>query len=493
MDELSKSEKEIYDQRKSKLEKILKIDSSSLPHSFTRTASLSHIRSEYKDLEPGAKTDVNVTVAGRIINQRSFGKLIFIDIQDGTEKIQLLIDKETIEKDTMKIIELLDVGDIIGCHGEVITTRKGELSIKMSKVQLLNKALKGLPEKWHGLKDKETRFRNRYLDLISNSNAKNIIFTRSKILKTIRNYLDEKDFIEVETPILQPTPGGAIAKPFTTHHNALNIDMYLRIAPELYLKRLVIGGFEKVFEIGRVFRNEGLDATHSPEFTMLESYEAYADMNDVMDMTEEMIKDVFLKVGHKDPLTFDGNQTDIFEEWERKEMSELVSQVLDLDISFQSDPKKIRNLLMKKGIELDAVSIGPIIYELFEKYVEDSLYSPVFVTGYPIEVSPFARKRERSEIITDRFELFMFGYEVANGFSELIDAEEQSIRLKEQAKRKAEGDEEAHVEDEDYVTAMQYGLPPTGGLGVGIDRIVMIAVNQQSIREVVAFPHMKPD
>ena len=493
MNDLSKSEKEIYDQRKKKLEQIQEIDSKSLPHAFTTSTTLSFIRREYKDLEPGAKTDVNVIVAGRVINHRSFGKLIFIDIQDNTEKIQLLIDKESIKKEAMKIIELLDIGDIIGCHGEVITTKKGELSVKISNVQLLNKALRGLPEKWHGLKDKETRFRNRYLDFISNSSAKNIILIRSIVVQVIRKYLDEKDFIEVETPILQPTPGGAIAKPFETHHNALGIDMYLRIAPELYLKRLVIGGFEKVFEIGRVFRNEGLDATHSPEFTMLESYEAYADMNDVMDMTEEMIKEVLSQIGHEDPLIFDTSQTEIFTEWKRKEMSELVSEKMDMDISFQSDAKKVKKLLEKKGIQLEADSIGLIIYELFERHIQDSLNSPVFVTGYPLEVSPFARKREGKELVTDRFELFMFGYEIANGFSELINSEEQSDRLKEQAKKKAEGNEEAHVEDEDYVTAMQYGLPPTGGLGMGIDRIVMIVTNQQSIREVVAFPHMKPD
>ena len=493
MNELSKSEKEIYDQRKKKLEQIEEIDNKSLPHAFTTSTSLSYIRREYKDLESGAKTGVNVIVAGRVINYRSFGKLIFIDIQENTEKIQLLIDKESIKKETMKVIELLDVGDIIGCHGEVITTKKGELSVKISKVHLLNKALRGLPEKWHGLKDKETRFRNRYLDFISNSNAKNIILIRSVIIKTIRKYLEEKNFIEVETPILQPTPGGALAKPFRTYHNALGIDMYLRIAPELYLKRLVVGGFEKVFEIGRVFRNEGLDGTHSPEFTMLESYEAYADMNDVMDMTEEMIKEALSQIGHEDPFFFDESQIEIFTEWKRKEMSELVSEKMEMDINFQSDTKKIKTLLEKKGIQLEADSIGLVIYELFERYTQDSLNSPVFVTGYPIEVSPFARKREGEELVTDRFELFIFGYEVANGFSELINSEEQSDRLKEQAKKREEGDEEAHVEDEDYIVAMQYGLPPTGGLGIGIDRIIMIATNQLSIREVVAFPHMKPD
>ena len=493
MNELSKSEKEVYDRRKGKLEEILKIDSTSLPHSFTTTTSLAHIRGEYKDLGAGAKTSVNVIIAGRIVSARSFGKLAFFDIRDRTEQIQLMLDKDNTRNETVEVIENLDVGDIIGCHGEIITTKKGELSIKISKVQLLNKALRGLPEKWHGLKDKETRFRQRYLDFITNIDAKNIILMRSKILQTIRKFLEEKDFIEVETPILQPKPGGAIAKPFTTHHNSLDIDMYLRIAPELYLKRLIIGGFEKVFEIGRVFRNEGLDATHSPEFTILETYEAYADVNRVMNMTEEMLKTVFEEVGHTGLLQFEDRKVDLLADWERKEMFELVSESMEIEINFQSDVKKVLKLLGEKAINVEATTIGSIIYELFEEYVEESLVSPVFVTGYPVEVSPFARKRKDNPLVTDRFELFIFGYEIANGFSELIDSEEQSDRFTDQAKKKTKGDEEAHVEDVDYVTAMQYGMPPTGGLGVGIDRVVMLAANQSSIREVIAFPHMKPE
>jgi len=493
MDELTKSEKEVYDQRKSKLEDILKIDSTSLPHSFTTTTSLRHIKSEYKDLSVGVKTGVNVIVAGRIISIRSFGKLAFFDIKDGTDKLQLLVDKESILNETVELIEKLDAGDIIGCRGEIVTTKKGELSIKISKVQLLNKALRGLPEKWHGLKDKETRFRQRYLDFISNEDAKNIILMRSRTLQIIRMFLEEKEFIEVETPILQPKPGGAIAKPFITHHNSLDIDMYLRIAPELYLKRLIIGGFEKVFEIGRVFRNEGLDSTHSPEFTMLETYEAYVDVNQVMDMTEEMLKTVFSEVGQGGSLLFEGNQFNLLADWERKEMSELVSEVMEIEINFQSDFKKVVKLLEKKDINVVGTTIGSIIYQLFEDHVEGSLVSPVFVTGYPVEVSPFARKRKDNPLVTDRFELFIFGYEIANGFSELIDSEEQSERFIEQVKKKNEGDEEAHVEDNDYVIAMQYGMPPTGGLGVGIDRVVMLAADQSSIREVVAFPHMKPE
>ena len=493
MNDLSKSEEEIYQQRKQKLEEITKADGSSLPHSFSTTTSLKQIRDKFGDLEEGSSTNTNVIVAGRIVNVRSFGKLLFYDLQDASGKLQLLVDQDNLDKTSLAVLENLDTGDIVGCGGEIVTTKKGELSIKLDKVHVLNKSLRGLPEKWHGLKDKETRFRQRYLDFIANVDAKNIIILRFKIIQTIRRFLEEKDFIEVETPILQPTPGGAIARPFSTHHNAMDIDMYLRIAPELYLKRLIIGGFEKVFELGKVFRNEGVDQTHSPEFTMLESYEAYANVNDVMDMTEEMIKAIFSEIGHKGSLVFEGGEVDIFSAWERREMTELVSEKMGTEINFESDPKKVIKGLEKKGIRTQSTSIGLLINELFEDYVERSLNSPTFVTGYPVEVSPFARQREGNPLVTDRFELFIFGNEIANGFSELIDSEEQSLRLLDQAKKKAEGDEEAHLEDHDYVVAMQYGLPPTGGLGVGIDRLVMLAAEQQSIREVVAFPHMKPE
>ena len=493
MNDLSKSEEEVYQQRKNKLEELIKVDKASLPHSFQTTTTLQQIRDKFMDLDKGFSTKTNVVVAGRIINSRSFGKLIFYDIQDRSGKLQLLIDREFLDNTSQEVVNNLDVGDIVGCHGEVITTKKGELSIKLHKVHVLNKALRGLPEKWHGLKDKETRFRQRYLDFISNINAKNIIVTRSSILKTIRRVLEEKDFMEVETPMLQPTPGGAIARPFKTHHNALDIDMYLRIAPELYLKRLVIGGFERVFEIGRVFRNEGLDATHSPEFTMLESYEAYADVNDVMDMTEEIVKAVFRDIGHEGRLVFEDKEIDIFSDWKRKEMTEIVSEKLGTEINFELEPKKLKKFLERQGINSQHKSTGEMIFELFENNIQETLDDPIFITGYPVEVSPFARGREGNPSTTDRFELFILGSEIANGFSELIDSEEQSMRLSDQAKKKAEGDEEAHLEDNDYIIAMQYGLPPTGGLGLGIDRLVMLAVNQQSIREVVPFPHMKPE
>ena len=372
--------------------------------------------------------------------------------------------------------------------------RDRELSIKVKSSTILSKSLKTLPEKWHGLKDKETRFRQRYLDFIVNPDSKKTIETRSKIINLIRNFMESKGFIEVETPILQPKAGGAIAKPFTTHHNALDIDMFLRIAPELYLKRLIVGGFEKVFELGKVFRNEGIDQTHSPEFTMMESYEAYVDVTTVMDMVENMSTYIFDELGIEKNIKFMDIEADFSGPWKRVSMYELVSKKFKVDIKHDSDIKKVKRELKKNlDIKPEAKTVGLLVYELFENYIEDDITSPTFVTDYPVEVSPFARENKKKPGVTERFELFAFGSELANGFSELIDSEEQEDRLKAQAQQKAKGDEEAHVEDQDYVEALQYGLPPTGGLGFGVDRFVMILTNNISIREVLAFPHLKPE
>ena len=378
-------------------------------------------------------------------------------------------------------------------NGEVIKTKKVELSIKVNQSTILSKSLRSFPEKWHGLKDKETRFRQRYLDLIVNPESKKILETRSKVIKLIREYLHENSFVEVETPILQTKAGGAIAKPFTTHHNALGLDMYLRIAPELYLKRLIIGGFEKVFELGKIFRNEGIDQTHLPEFTMLESYQAYVDANSVMDMVEDMCTYVFKNLETDTKLHFGENTADFSGPWKRVSMFDMVSEKLNIDIQFNSDFKKISKELKKQGVDFEAKSIGLLVYELFENFVEKEIIDPTFVVDYPVEVSPFAREKKDEKGITERFELFAFGSELANGFSELIDSEDQAKRLKEQAIKKNDGDEEAHVEDEDYVEALQYGLPPTGGLGFGVDRFVMMLVGKTSIREVISFTHLKPE
>ena len=494
MSNFSKSEKEIFELRKQKISFFNELSSNSFPTSFEETVDIENIITKHKDIDDGEHTGIDVLIKGRILQARSFGKLSFFDLLDNTGKIQLLVDKSNMSKKELSLFENYDSGDIIGALGEIMKTKKGELSIKIKSSTILSKSLKTLPEKWHGLKDKETRFRQRYLDFIVNPDSKKTIETRSKIINLIRRFMESKGFIEVETPILQPKAGGAIAKPFTTHHNALDIDMFLRIAPELYLKRLIVGGFEKVFELGKVFRNEGIDQTHSPEFTMMESYEAYVDVTTVMDMVENMSTYIFDELGIEKNIKFMDIEADFSGPWKRVSMYELVSKKFKVDIKHDSDIKKVKRELKKNlDIKPEAKTVGLLVYELFENYIEDDITSPTFVTDYPVEVSPFARENKKKPGVTERFELFAFGSELANGFSELIDSEEQEDRLKAQAQQKAKGDEEAHVEDQDYVEALQYGLPPTGGLGFGVDRFVMILTNNISIREVLAFPHLKPE
>ena len=492
MTELSKSEKEIYDLRREKVEKLKGTES--FPTYYKNASFISDIHANHQNLDSGEHTDISVAVRGRVLSIRSFGKLIFIDLKDSTGKIQLLASKDDLDEKLEEHIELIDVGDIVGTSGSIMKTKKGELSLKISNLIVLSKSLRTLPEKWHGLKDKETRFRQRYLDLIVNDDAKKTIDTRFKVLKLLREFMVSDGFVEVETPTLQPKAGGAIAKPFVTHHNAMSIDMFLRIAPELYLKRLIIGGYEKVFEVGKVFRNEGIDQTHSPEFTMMESYEAYTDVNGVMDMVEKMCEYILSHLNHDLKIEFIEKEADFSFPWKRISMFDLVSDHFDIEIKHNSDLKQIKEeLLTKHKIENESETTGMLVYDLFEKYIEDNIVNPTFVTDYPIEVSPFARENKEQNGVTERFELFAFGSELANGFSELIDPVDQEARLKEQAQKKAQGDEEAHVEDQDYIEALEYGLPPTGGLGFGVDRFVMMLTNNESIREVIAFPHLKPE
>ena len=493
MDNFSKSEKEIYDFRKQKISFLNELTPDSFPTRFNESVKIADVIKQHSEIKDGEHTGVNVSIRGRILNSRSFGKLLFYDLLDHSGKIQLLINSGEIDELYLKLFEHFDIGDIIAINGEIIKTKKGELSIKVNQTTILSKSLRTFPEKWHGLKDKETRFRQRYLDLIVNPESKKILEIRSDVVKLFREYLHSIEFIEVETPILQSKAGGAIAKPFQTHHNALNLDMYLRIAPELYLKRLVIGGFEKVFEIGKIFRNEGIDQTHQPEFTMLESYQAYADMNIVMDMVENMCEYVFDNLEISKEIEFNGEKASFSRPWKRVSMFDLVSEKLGIEIKFDSEFKDITSKLTQQNIDFEAKTLGILVFELFENFIEKDIKDPTFVTDYPVEVSPFAREKKDQKGVTDRFELFAFGSELANGFSELIDSEEQSLRLKEQAIKKSAGDEEAHVEDEDYVEALQYGLPPTGGLGFGIDRFIMILVGKPSIREVITFTHLKPE
>ncbi len=493
MDNFSKSEKEIYDLRKQKISFLNELTSNSFPTKFNESVKVADVIKEHSEIKDGEHTGINVSIRGRILNARSFGKLLFYDLLDQSGKIQLLINSGEIDELYLKLFDNFDIGDIIAVNGEIIKTKKGELSIKVNETTILSKSLRTLPEKWHGLKDKETRFRQRYLDLIVNPESKKILQTRSNVVRLLREYLHTNEFIEVETPILQSKAGGAIAKPFLTHHNALNLDMYLRIAPELYLKRLVIGGFEKVFEIGKIFRNEGIDQTHQPEFTMLESYQAYADMNIVMDMVEDMCEYVFDNLEINKEIEFNGEQASFSRPWKRVSMYDLVSEKFDIEINFNTGFEDLSSKLTDQNIDFEAQTVGLLVFELFENFIEKDIKDPTFVIDYPVEVSPFAREKKDQEGVTDRFELFVFGSELANGFSELIDPEDQSYRLKEQAIKKSAGDEEAHVEDEDYVEALQYGLPPTGGLGFGIDRFIMMLVGNPSIREVITFTPLKPE
>ena len=494
MSELSKSENEIYSLRKEKEEIIKAGNLESFSTSFKNSTNINLIHQSHGNIEDGAKTEIGVSVRGRIFGIRSFGKLTFIDLSDDTGKIQLVSTKGLLSEDLHTYISNIDVGDIAGASGNVMKTKKGELSIELKNFVLLTKSYRNFPEKWHGLKDKETRFRQRYLDFVVNEDAKNTIKTRFRVLQLIRAFMTSENFLEVETPTLQPKAGGAIARPFMTHHNAMDIDMYLRIAPELYLKRLVIGGFEKVFELGKVFRNEGIDLTHSPEFTMMESYEAYTDVNGVMDMVEKMCQYVIENLDSGYEIKYSGKIADFNFPWERKSMFDLVSKKFNITISHESNLDDIKTKFEElHNIRSETKTIGEFVFELFENHIEHEIVNPLFVTDYPKEISPFARENKDKPGITERFELFAFGSELANGFSELVDPRDQEERLKTQALKKAEGDEEAHVQDEDYIEALEYGLPPTGGLGFGVDRFVMMLTNNESIREVIAFPHIKPE
>ena len=418
MSNFSKSEQEIYDLRLEKIQYFLEHDKDSFPTEFPAASKIQEVINKHSDLSEAEHSGVEVQIHGRILNGRSFGKLSFYDLVDNSGRIQLLVDSKTLSDEENLFFSKYDSGDIVGVKGEVMKTKKGELSIKVSTSTILSKSLRTLPEKWHGLKDKETRFRQRYLDFIVNPDAKQTIEARSKVINSIRKFMHSKDFVEVETPILQPKAGGAIAKPFITHHNALDVDMFLRIAPELYLKRMIVGGFEKVFELGRVFRNEGIDQTHSPEFTMMESYEAYTNVDGVIKMVEEMCLTVFSELELNYEISFDEKKADFSFPWKKTSMFSLVSEHFNLNIGFDSDPNNIKEDLSRKNIEFseDSNTIGLLVYDLFERYVEENIVNPTFVTDYPVEVSPFARNNKNSPNVTERFELFAFGSELANGF-----------------------------------------------------------------------------
>lgn len=452
----------------------------------------------FKDRTPASEIKDNfenydgnsVRIAGRIRAKRGHGNMSFMDIQDESGTIQI-VNRKNVIGDEFKQVKKYDIGDIVGIEGNVFKTNQGEISIETQNPQLLTKSLQILPEKWHGLKDPDLRYRQRYLDLIVNPEVKEVFYLRSKIISEIRKFLDGRGFIEVETPILNTIAGGATARPFITHHNTLDIDMYLRIANELYLKRLIVGGFDKVYEMGRMFRNEGMDATHNPEYTAMELYQAYADYEDMMEITEHMVETVATNVLGKTTIEYDGQEIELKAPWARIPMIDAIKDETGIDFNQITSYEDAVAIAKEKGVEVKETR-GEIIAEFFEEFVEDKLIQPTFIIDYPVEISPLAKRKNDDKSLTYRFEAFINGKEVANAFSELNDAADQRERFEAQVAKREKGDDEAQMMDHDFVNALEVGLPPTGGLGIGIDRVIMLLTGQHSIRDVLLFPTMKP-
>lgn len=461
---------------------------------FDRTHTIAEVQATWGDLEDGADTDVVVAVAGRIIAKRDQGKIAFVVVRDGSGEIQLFCRVNVLGDDEFRRVVDLDVGDWVGARGTVSRTRRGELSVVPTDVTLLSKSLRPLPEKFHGLSDVETRYRQRYIDLVANPEVRSVFEARFKSISAIRRYMDSQGFVEVETPMLHPIPGGATARPFVTHHNTLDMDLYLRIAPELYLKRLLVGGFERVYEINRSFRNEGISVRHNPEFTMLEAYQAFTNIDGMMDLTEGIVIAAAEAVLGTLELKYQGTALDLTPPWPRRTMISLTTEAAGEDVSFARSLDELRALCAKHGVPVEkSWGKGKLITELFEKLVEHTLVQPTFVTEYPLETSPLARKKPTEPELTERFELIITGREFANAFSELIDPVDQRERFAAQIEAKATGDDEAMGYDEDYLRAMEYGMPPAGGMGIGIDRLVMLLTDSASIRDVLLFPHLRPE
>ncbi len=433
-------------------------------------------------------------VAGRIMARRDFGKAAFIQIQDRTGRLQVFVRRDEIGDETFQHFRKLDIGDIVGVTGRMFRTKTNELSLRAASLRLLTKSLQVLPEKWHGLTDVETRYRQRYLDMIVNPQVRDTFQKRSRIISLIREYMVQNDFLEVETPMMQPVAGGATAKPFVTHHNTLKMDLFLRIAPELYLKRLVVGGFERVFEINRSFRNEGISIQHNPEFTMIEFYQAYATYETLMDFTEKLICHVAQEVVGSLVIPYGGKEVDLTAPWDRLTLKESIVKYGDIEPALLEDKTQALGYARSLGLEFDdKIGYGKLLTEIFDEVVEPKLWNPTFITEYPTEVSPLSRKNDDNPEVVDRFELFIVGRELANAFSELNDPIDQKERFLGQLAEKEAGDEEAHAMDEDYLRALEYGLPPTAGEGIGIDRLVMLLTDSASIRDVILFPQLRPE
>jgi lysyl-tRNA synthetase, class II len=488
-------ENEIIRHRREKLA-VLRAVGGSFPNDFRRTAMAAELQARYGDMqkEELQSLGIEVAIAGRVMLRRVMGKASFFTVQDGSGRIQCYVRREEIGEQAYEAFnDLWDIGDIVGVSGTLFRTNKGELTVEGRRLRLLAKSLHPLPEKFHGLTDQETRYRQRYLDLMMNDDSRRLFETRSAVIQAIREFFVARGFLEVETPMMQAIAGGAAARPFATHHHALDLPLYLRIAPELYLKRLVVGGFERVFEINRNFRNEGLSPRHNPEFTMLEFYQAYSDYNDLMDLTEELLRDVARQALGTTQINYQGQAIDLAVRFERLTMASAITRYVGLDEDTVRDTEALQKFLASIKHETDAAwGLGRLQAEIFEQRVEEKLMQPVFITEYPAEISPLARRNDANPLVTDRFELFITGREIANGFSELNDPEDQAERFRLQMELKRAGDEDAMEFDEDYITALEYGLPPTAGEGIGIDRLVMLLTNSTSIRDVLLFPHMRP-
>jgi len=484
----------IIENRKKKLEDLKNNNINLFPNDFEVLHTVRDIMNAIENSPDSLTQDDPVfIVAGRMMAVNRFGKAAFIRFRDRTGQFQAYVRKDKMGNQSYNLFKQMDIGDFVGLKGGMFKTKTGEWTLLANELRLVCKSTRPLPEKFHGLKDPEKRYRRRYLDLIMNSHVRDIFEKRSKIIQAIRTFFLDRDFLEVETPMMQPIPGGAEATPFITHHNALGIDLFLRIAPELYLKRLVVGGFERVFEINRNFRNEGVSARHNPEFTMLEFYQAYATYEHMMDLTEEMFRYVALDVVGSTTISYQGNAIDLGAKWRRMSLASALEEYGGINPSLLNDREGLLELAAIKNIKITKTGRkGKIITKLFDILVEPKLLQPTFITGYPVEVSPLSRRSEADSNLTDRFELFIAGHEIANGFSELNDPDDQEKRFLQQTADREAGDKEAHYMDKDYIEALEYGMPPTAGEGIGIDRLVMLLADAASIREVILFPHMKP-
>jgi len=488
---MSEELSELLKVRREKLEEFRSRGMDPFPYNYDKTHSAAEILNEFKELKEGEESKAEVSIAGRVMTKRGHGKASFATLQDETGRIQVYGKVDVLGEEKYELYQKLDLGDFLGVKGKVFKTKTGEVTVRIHNFSLLCKSLHPLPEKWHGLQDKEVRYRERYLDLIVNPEVKAVFLKRFKIISFIRKFLEERGFLEVETPVLHILQGGAAAKPFETFHDALDMPLFMRIAPELYLKRLIVGGFEKVFEMGRVFRNEGMSFKHNPEYTILEVYQAYADYYDVMKLTEELVIAAAKAVLGTAEIEYKGEKINLAPPWKKISLIDALKEE-GIDLTGRNE-KEIRGVARNKGIEgADEIGIGKIINVLYDKFVEPNLRQPTFIIDHPIETSPLAKKHREKKGQVERFELIIAGMELANAFSELNDPIDQRERFKKQAELKAAGDQEAESMDEDFLRALEFGMPPTGGLGIGIDRLVMILTNQPSIRDVLFFPHMKP-